>query len=421
MILIENGFSMKDRILLKVEGVSKIFCRDLKKSLWNGIRDIAWEVSCRCGSRTKLRSGEFWALKDISFRLEQGESLGLIGKNGAGKSTLLRLLNGLIKPNSGRIAIRGNTGALIELGAGFNPILTGRENIYINAAVLGIPKNRVNRIIDEIVDFAEIEEFIDSPVQNYSSGMKVRLGFAVAVQLNPDLMIIDEVLAVGDLSFRTKCLSRLNEMKKRGVSFILVSHNMTDIVQFTDRAILLEHGRLLIDGPSLEVSSEYTNRMSSTKNGDLLYGEILEDHPDLEHASVQLTSNSCNAEKDELTELATGQHAYIHFSFKSRRKLKTPNVSFPIYNANGVLITTIASVGRGIDLGKYKSHYSGYVKFGPININPGQYVLLANFHDGPEHLYRSVAATFLLKNSYHKLAWGLVDFEQSWNIYENIH
>ena len=192
---------MKNDVLVKVEGVSKKFCRNLKRSLWYGVKDISSELF---GStkNSQLRPKEFWAVDDVSFELKRGECLGLIGHNGAGKSTLLKMLNGLIKPDKGKITMKGRIGALIELGAGFNPILTGRENIYNNGAVLGFSKKEIDAKFDAIIEFAEIDDFIDTPVQNYSSGMKVRLGFAVAAQMEPDVLIIDEVLAVGDVGFR---------------------------------------------------------------------------------------------------------------------------------------------------------------------------------------------------------------------------
>jgi len=403
----------ENKVLLKAENISKVFCRDLKRSLWYGALDIAKEVFCLDNNKTGLRQSEFWALKDISFELRQGESLGLIGRNGAGKSTLLKLLSGLIKPDSGFISVLGRMGALIELGAGFNPILTARENIYVNAAVLGIPKHRVDLIIDEIIGFAELEEFENSPLQSFSSGMKVRLGFAIASRLSPDLLLIDEVLAVGDLAFRSKCLSRLNEMKKKGVSFILVSHDMTSIIQFTDRAILLEKGGLLMDGPSLEVASEYIRRINPSDLKGSLYGQSLTDHPDMKDVAVELISASG---QDLLSELEAGQHARIRFNFKSERELETPNVSFPIYHENGILVTTIASIGRNVSLKGCKRSYSGEVEFGPINLNPGRYVMVANLHDGPEHLFRSVAVNFSVRSVHNKMTWGFIDFDQNWHI-----
>jgi lipopolysaccharide transport system ATP-binding protein len=232
---------MKDEVLVKVEGVSKKFCRDLKRSLWYGVKDISSELF---GSKKngQLRPKEFWAVDNVSFELRRGECLGLIGHNGAGKSTLLKMLNGLIKPDKGKITMHGRIGALIELGAGFNPILTGRENIYNNGAVLGFSKKEIDAKFDAIVDFAEIGDFIDTPVQNYSSGMKVRLGFAVASQMEPDVLLIDEVLAVGDIGFQTKCFNRIGELL-RNSAVIFVSHSMPMVGRLCNGLLLMDHGK----------------------------------------------------------------------------------------------------------------------------------------------------------------------------------
>jgi lipopolysaccharide transport system ATP-binding protein len=190
----------------------------------------------------KLRKDEFWAVKDVSFQLRRGECLGLIGHNGAGKSTLLKMLNGLINPDQGSITIRGKIGALIELGAGFNPILTGRENIYNNGAVLGFNRKEIDKKLDKIIDFAEIREFIDAPVKNYSSGMKVRLGFAVAAQMEPDVLLVDEVLAVGDLGFVIKCLNRMSEIIPNA-AMIFVSHSMPMMARVSSKVMLMDKGQ----------------------------------------------------------------------------------------------------------------------------------------------------------------------------------
>jgi len=360
--------SSDDEILVRVEGVSKKFCRSLKKSLWYGVCDIASElnpfgrtaafanshknlttedtestterlgrgeeeqtkfgpkgegagateskgaaggnqradsgefleghsqaglqmdsekpasirsandsrasgeqtgsdsssakISEICGRKNSdasagLRAGEFWAVKDVSFELRRGECLGLIGHNGAGKTTLLKMLNGLIKPDAGSITMRGRVGALIALGAGFNPILTGRENIYINGSVLGLTKKELDAKIDEIIDFAEIREFIDMPVQSYSSGMSVRLGFAIATALDPDVLIVDEVLAVGDFQFRWKCLDRIKKLKQAGVSILLVSHNAADLIRTCDIGVLLNKGGVQFIGEINACLREY--------------------------------------------------------------------------------------------------------------------------------------------------------------------
>ncbi len=231
-----------NEILVKCENVSKKFSKDFKRSLIYGLKDVMGVgVSKKNSHHNKLRESEFWAVKDISFELRRGECLGLIGHNGAGKSTLLKMLNGLINPDQGKITMRGRIGALIELGAGFNPLLTGRENIYNNGAILGFTREEIDNKIQAIIDFSEIGDFIDAPVQNYSSGMKVRLGFAVAAQMEPDVLIIDEVLAVGDVGFRLKCFNAIGEIMKNA-AVIFVSHAMPQVYRICTSVMLMDHG-----------------------------------------------------------------------------------------------------------------------------------------------------------------------------------
>jgi lipopolysaccharide transport system ATP-binding protein len=229
-----------DEILVKVEGLSKKFCKSLKKSLKYGMYDLVANLRGKDTSNA-LRPDEFWALKDINFELKRGECLGLIGHNGAGKSTLLKILNGLINPDHGKVTIRGRVGALIELGAGFNGVMTGRENIYNNGAVLGFTRAEIDAKVEEIITFSELEEFIDMPVRNYSSGMKVRLGFAVAAQMEPDILIIDEVLAVGDLGFVLKCFKQIDTILPN-TAIIFVSHSMPMVSRICNQIILMDHG-----------------------------------------------------------------------------------------------------------------------------------------------------------------------------------
>ena len=236
-----------ENALIDVEDVSKILCRSLKRSIWYGVRDITSELSGRRSDRTELRPQEFHAVRDVSFQVRRGECLGLIGRNGAGKTTLLRMLSGLIKPDRGRITMRGRVGALIALGAGFNPILTGRENIYINGSVLGLAKREIDCKIDDIIDFAEVRDSIDAPVRTYSSGMTVRLGFSIATTMNPDILLLDEVLAVGDMSFRSKCYDRIGRIIK-DTAVIFVTHDMVNVLRICDRALVLKNGRRRLPG-----------------------------------------------------------------------------------------------------------------------------------------------------------------------------
>ena len=256
--------------LIKVEHVSKKFCLSLKKSLWYGLKDMGKELlGLPQGNSGQLRPKEFWAVNDVSFEVKRGECLGLIGRNGAGKTTLLKMLNGLIKPDAGRIEMRGRVGALIALGAGFNPVLTGRENIYVNASVLGIPKREVDRKLDEIVDFAEIGDFIDTPVQNYSSGMTVRLGFSVASSLEPDILLLDEVLAVGDLGFRYKCFRRIGELMKQA-AVVFVSHDMPSVASTCKRAMLMEHGVVTMASDDCPSVVQRYNALFATGNDGVI-------------------------------------------------------------------------------------------------------------------------------------------------------
>lgn len=238
-----NGEQQMSANLVTIDHVSKKFCRNLRRSLWYGFKDIGTELMGRPRGHAQLRKDEFWSLSDVSLEVKRGDTVGLIGRNGAGKTTLLRMLNGLVKPDAGRIEVRGRMQALIALGAGFSPVLTGRENIYINGSVLGIPTAEISRLFDGIVEFSGIEEFIDAPVQTYSSGMAVRLGFAVAAHLNPDILLVDEVLAVGDEGFQRKCLNKIGELKKNGTAIILVSHNMHTVSTFADTIVLLDGGK----------------------------------------------------------------------------------------------------------------------------------------------------------------------------------
>jgi len=243
--------------LLSVENVSKKFCRSLNRSLVYGLRDIGSELSVRSRHSAVLRTGEFWALNDLSFQLRRGEALGLVGPNGAGKSTLLRLVSGLIKPDTGTLQVRGRVAPLIALGAGFNPILTGRENIYVNMSILGLSRKGIDARFDEVVAFAEIGDALEAPVQTYSSGMAARLGFACAVLTDPDILLVDEVLAVGDIKFRMKCLRHMGKLLERGTCFILVSHNPHAILTVCSRAIYISQGKVVAAGDAASVLSRY--------------------------------------------------------------------------------------------------------------------------------------------------------------------
>ena len=249
--------SQDSEVVLSVQGVSKKFCRDLKLSLFYGVQDIATELLGTREKSDKLRSKEFWALNNVSFQLRRGEALGLVGPNGSGKTTLLRIISGLIKPDTGSVEVNGRVAPLIALGAGFNPILTGRENIYANMSILGLSKKEINERFEAVVEFAEIGDAIDAPVQSYSSGMAARLGFASAIHTEPDILLIDEVLAVGDIRFRAKCHRRLQELREQGTAFVLVSHQPQSILNVCNKAIYLLKGKLIESGDTHSIMNRY--------------------------------------------------------------------------------------------------------------------------------------------------------------------
>src|SRR5712672_2079151 len=214
---------------------------------------------------------EFWALKDVSFEVKQGEVVGIIGRNGAGKSTLLKILSRITEPTEGRIHIKGRVASLLEVGTGFHPELTGRENIFLNGAILGMARAEITRKFDEIVAFAEVEKFLDTPVKRYSSGMFVRLAFSVAAHLEPEILIVDEVLSVGDLHFRNRCLGRMRDMRDEGRTVLFVSHDLTSVRQLCNRAVMLISGRVAADGTPDEVTRRYEqmNRDPGTASGGM--------------------------------------------------------------------------------------------------------------------------------------------------------
>jgi len=248
---------MKNDSVIEVNKVAKKFCKSLGKSLKYGLVDISRGVLGLSNKPDKLRPYEFWAIEDTTFAIKEGETLGIIGANGSGKSTLLKLLNGIFLPDKGEIKIRGRVGALISVGAGFHPMLTGRENIYVNGAILEISKKEMDKRFDQIVEFADIGDFLDTPVKNYSSGMYVRLGFSIAIHCLPDILLVDEVLSIGDVNFQQKSLQKMREIVKSGRVVIFVSHSMETMLSFTKKAIYLKNGRIKGMGNTERVIKEY--------------------------------------------------------------------------------------------------------------------------------------------------------------------
>lgn len=363
----------RGEVLVKVEGVSKIFCRDLKKSLLYGLQDSVKDIfswgAHKDQQERPLRKGEFWANKDISFELRKGDCFGLIGHNGAGKTTLLKMLNGLIKPDNGRIEMRGKVAALIALGAGFNPILTGRENIYINGSVLGLTRAEIHDKMDEIIDFAEIGDFLDSPVQNYSSGMQVRLGFAIAIAIKPDILLLDEVLAVGDVAFQAKCFNKLADLRREGVPFILVSHNMHQISRYCDKVVFLKRGHIEFVGDVAEGirlflldSGESENQPQSQPNWAITHGS----------GKVRLTGAKFIDENDRaVEEAASGSPITLVVYFERGEENVAEAVLDLTVICNGELLYQSTNQNNGAVFENFPARGEIRVKFNALPLNKG--------------------------------------------------
>ena len=356
----ENDFS------IKVENVSKKYCKSLKRSMLYGIKDIARNSLGLSSNSHILRKDEFWAVKDISFEVKKGETLGIIGPNGAGKTTILKLLNGIFWPDKGKITIKGKVGALIAVGAGFHPMLTGRENIYLNGAILGMSRHEVNRKFDTIVEFADIGDFLDTPVKFYSSGMFVRLGFSIASHSDADILLIDEILAVGDLSFRAKCRKLIKDLSRKGVTIILITHNMHMLSYVCDNSLLLVDSKVVYRGRTDEAIDIYRSSLEDNQsyyhNGT---GEIK-----IEKLEILDSKNNPR------TEFEIGEKVKIRFYYKSSKNIENPIFNIAIYRGDKYeVVTGMRTDFDKINFGIIKG--TGFVdlEIESFNLLPNKYII----------------------------------------------
>lgn len=382
--------------VLKIENLSKKFGRSIRRSMAYGTFDILRSMLGIRYDTGRLRKGEFWALQDINFTVHKGETFGLIGANGSGKSTLLRLINGIFPPDKGSIAVKGKIGALIAVGAGFHPHMTGRENIYLNGTILGMTKEEINTKIDSIIDFAEIGDFLDAPVSTYSSGMYVRLGFAIAIHSNPDIVLIDEILAVGDAKFQRKCLEKMTELRAKGTTFLIVSHNMQNIQAMCSQAVLLHQGKQVMLGTPDEIIPVYELLL---QNGELPT-ELIEEHEYIEgkNGQLELISRYPDFGTDEITiEKLTlkGKDQKVTSNIKTEEPLQidiemnsTVNVSAAIMYLTLNYVTdrkdmdadyTVAAVQQNIPVRAGKSTIS--INLDQARLTTGEYKVGLNIFD----------------------------------------
>jgi lipopolysaccharide transport system ATP-binding protein len=328
----------------------------------------------------RARYEDFWALRDVSFDIPHGSTFGIIGSNGSGKSTMLKCLAGILSPDGGSINVDGKIAALLELGAGFHPDLSGRENIYLNGAILGMTKSELERKFDEIVDFSGLDEFIDTPVKNYSSGMTVRLGFAVAINVNPEILLIDEVLAVGDLSFQQKCLERINDMKAEGRTIVIVSHGLSEISQLCDSAAWISAGELVEIGPATSIVDAYTNqirgavkRVNAPSGSRWGSGEV-------QFEDIQLLDNDANPE----TRFQTYGPLYLRCTLRSSQQMPGLSVQVIISQINGKEIWRSSTHRMGWEIPAFEDRLVVQLNIPDLNLLEGTYDISAAITDPSE-------------------------------------
>lgn len=388
-------------LVLSVEGVSKKFCRNLKQSLAYGLVDLASELVGWQGKEKRLRSGEFWALDNVSLELRRGEALGLVGPNGSGKTTLLRAIAGLIKPDKGRIRVKGRIAPLLAAGVGFDPVLTGRENIYANMAILGLSKQEIDDRFEEVVAFAEIPEAIDAPVRSYSSGMRARLGFACAIYVEPDILLVDEVLAVGDIKFRSKCTHKLHRLRESGMSVLLVNHSSLAILSLCERAVFLGKGKVVAAGATDSVMAHYEEALFSVPTERQEGKIIIEAKKPEESLGCDITS-VCFADEFEREVIypSPGQKLLLKVGFYAHRPLEDINLilfitelareSAPILTLSNVFDRETMRVGIGA--------HEIRLEFPCFSMRPSRYNLRVDIRENNlSHLDSIENFTFVVK------------------------
>ena len=354
------------------EGVWKKFRRGERH---DSLRDLLPALAAKAFRRRRadrLGDEEFWAVRDISFDVRAGEALGIIGPNGAGKSTILKLLTKILRPTRGHLELRGRVGALIEVAAGFHPDLTGRENVYLQGAVMGMARAEIARKFDAIVDFSGVEAFIDTPVKRYSSGMNARLGFAIAAHLDPDVLLIDEVLSVGDVAFQEKCVARMRELLARGVPLVFVSHNLGAVVDLCTRAILIDHGVVQFNGRPADAVAEFRRAGRRAEPA----GPPRGDQP-IRITEVQLLQ----AAGDPSSLFQTGGPMTIRIRYGAKEPVRYPHFAIDVHSVEGVYCSGINTRMDTCALGILDG--SGFVDLVIPNLPlmPGCYTISAGILD----------------------------------------
>jgi ABC-2 type transport system ATP-binding protein/lipopolysaccharide transport system ATP-binding protein len=364
---------------ISVDGVSKRY--RLYKERSSSLKEAVTR-------RSVARYEEFWALRDVSLEIERGTVYGLVGHNGSGKSTLLRMMAGIQRPEKGKVHIRGRVSALLELGAGFHPELTGRENVFLNASILGLSRKEIEGLFDDIVDFSGLGEFIDTPVKVYSSGMYVRLGFSVAVHVHPEILIIDEVIAVGDEEFQRRCFEYLYKVRNEGVTIVMVTHGLGIVQNMCDRAAWMDHGRVRAEGPAPDVVFEYVKTVNEAEEARLdqeaLAGASIHTETDIDASMRPIHVEKVeflNEQGEAVHTAITGDPLRVRMHYDARQPVERPLFSFAIENHHGLHVATPGM--RPTHQTEIDISGRGYVDYqiDRLVLGPGEYTMSLAIHD----------------------------------------
>jgi len=359
---------------LKLSGLSKMY------KIYDGPRARVKEF-LSLGRSTCHR--EFWALRDVSFEVPKGQCIGIIGKNGAGKSTLLKLLTGVTRPTSGSVEAKGRVSALLELGAGFHPEFTGRDNVYMNAALMGMDKAFIDERFPDIASFAELGEFMEMPIKFYSSGMIVRLGFSVAINIDPEVLIIDEALAVGDIGFQRKCMKRMRDFRRAGVTIALVTHSLSDLGGFCDRVVMLKDGKVALDSDPDTVIERYRKEMQSEEiaeePGSKRWNPLRQDVRTAHNlGGVTITGVDFIDGEGKLTDTAkTGGSLTVRIRYKADIKVKNPLFRVEFFRSDGLFLSGSNTYRHNIDVGELSGEGAVEVEFPNFTLLQGRFFVSA--------------------------------------------
>jgi ABC-type polysaccharide/polyol phosphate transport system ATPase subunit len=364
-------------VAIRFENVSKRF--SLHQHRPRSLQELALTLFRRGGNDQRA---PFRALDDVSFEILSGETIGFIGPNGAGKSTALKLIARILEPTSGEITVNGQVRALLELGAGFHPDLTGRDNIFLNGSILGLSRAEVRQKLDQIIAFAEIGQFIDVPVKHYSSGMHVRLGFSIAVHTDPEILLVDEVLAVGDATFQQKCLEKVKRMKAQGVTIVFVSHDLGAVRNLCQRGVWLDSGRLAAEGPIEKVVDSYLYKIAGGR-GNALQQQALSDQGQRwgNGQVVILRVELLDANGEERVFFETGEPVTIRIHFEAHRRIERPVFGVAIHSSDGVQINGPNTRLSGYDIPHVEGRGAIEYSVKSLSLLPGTYELTVTAYD----------------------------------------